>query len=895
MKQFFKKAGFPLAVVIFAAVQTFGMDIARRGVSLSDLIGPVFSPDTVIYDNAKVFSKFRTAGNKAAADSADLLGELSPEDTLPRLTARDTIIPPDSLKLTDPFRYRYYVALKDSLTHKQTIDSLKAAGDSLDWPRLDSLYYADSTIEAKRKFDEWYAGLDKAARKRYDADQKFKRQQRQMDSIFAVKDSLQAIKDSIRENTPRILETFSLPDSLYYKRLLTWNRDPLFAKVSVIPKDTSFNYTFNDYPFQRNDVGGTYLGIIGSPVQTYDFFKRASTDKISFYEPFEAYSYSPSTLPMYNTKTPYTELAYWGTNFANTEREESELHILTTQNIFPSLNLMLEYDRFGANGMFESENADNRTFVAAANFLGKRYQAHGGYIYNKIEKAENGGITDNFWIRDTTVNSREIAVNLTDADTKVVKNTVFLDQTYRIPLTFIKDLLHKKDTVAAPAPEGLDTDVTTFFIGHSSEFSTFRKIYTDNIAATDEVGRNFYHGNFFLNPTQSNDSIRVMRLENRIFAKLQPWAADAFVSTLDVGIGNRIQKHYLFTPDTYLTGPSNTTWNSTYLYGGVGGQLRNAVHWNAQGDFTFLGQELGDMGIRADARLDLYPFRRHRKSPISLSAHFETSLDEPDFYVQHMYANHYKWENDFGKISTTKIEGKLAIPHLDFELAAGYALLDKNIYYDTLGVVRQNTTPMSVAKVSLTKNFRLWKFHFDNRILAQVSSNEDVMPLPLVAANLRWYLQFDIVSKDVMQMQIGANVTGTTKWYAPAYSPALGQFHNQKKEQYGMSPYIDAFINVQWKRATIFVKLVNAGMGWPLESADYFSAHGFIRPQRALKFGIWWPFYLQPHRNQSASNRAGSGSGSSSGNGGAGAGSGIGNLRNGLGGIGGGMGGANGF
>lgn len=895
MKQFFKKAGFPLAVVIFAAVQTFGMDIARRGASLSDLIGPVISPDTVIYDNSKVFTKFRTAGSKAAADSADLLGELSPEDTLPRLTARDTIIPPDSLRLTDPFRYRYYVALKDSLTHRQTVDSLKAAGDSLDWPRLDSLYYADSTIEAKRKFDEWYAGLDKAARKRYDADQKFKRQQRQMDSIFAIKDSLQAIKDSIRENTPRILETFSLPDSLYYKRLITWNRDPLFAKVSVIPKDTSFNYYFNDYPFQRNDVGGTYLGIIGSPVQTYDFFKRASTDKISFYEPYEAYSYSPSTLPMYNTKTPYTELAYWGTNFANTEREESELHVLVTQNIFPSLNLRLEYDRFGANGMFDSENTDNRTFIAAANFLGKRYQAHGGYIYNKIEKAENGGITDNFWIRDTTVNSREIAVNLTDADTKVVKNTVFLDQTYRIPLTFIKDLLHKKDTVASTAPEGLDTDVTTFFIGHSSEFSTFRKIYTDNIAATDEVGRNFYHGNFFLNPTQSNDSIRVMRLENRIFAKLQPWAADAFVSTLDVGIGNRIQKHYLFTPDTYLTGPSNTTWNSTYLYGGVGGQLRNAVHWNAQGDFTFLGQELGDMGIRADARLDLYPFRRHRKSPVSLSAHFETSLDEPDFYVQHMYANHYKWENDFGKISTTKIEGKLAIPHLDFELAAGYALLDKNIYYDTLGVVRQNTTPMSVAKISLTKNFRLWKFHFDNRILAQVSSNEDVMPLPLVAANLRWYLQFDIVSKDVMQMQIGANVTGTTKWHAPAYSPALGQFHNQNVEKYGMSPYIDAFINVQWKRATIFVKLVNAGMGWPLESADYFSAHGFIRPQRALKFGIWWPFYLQPHKNQSASSRAGSGGSSSSGSGGAGAGSGIGNLRNGLGGIGGGIGGANGF
>lgn len=891
MKNFWRKAAFPLAVVILAAAQTFGMDIARRGVSWSELIGPVFTPDTVTYDNSKVFTKFRTGADKATGDSAALLGELSPEDTLPRLTARDTIIPPDSLKLTDPFRYRYYVALKDSLTHKLTIDSLKAAGDSLDWPRLDSLYYADSTIEAKRKFDEWYAGLDKAARKRYDADQKFKRQQKEMDSLFAIKDSLKAIKDSIRENTPRILETFALPDSLFYKRLVTWNRDPLFAKVTAIPKDTSFNYTFNDYPFQRNDVGASYLGIIGSPVQTYDFFKRASVDRISFYEPYEVYSYSPSTLPMYNTKTSYTELAYWGTNFANTEREESELHVLTTQNIFPQLNLMLEYDRFGANGMFESENADNRTFVAAANWIGKRYQAHGGYIFNKIEKAENGGITDNFWIRDTTVNSREIAVNLTDADTKVVKNTVFLDQTYRIPLTFIKDLFHKKDTTQAGKTETLDTDVTTFFIGHSSEFSTFRKIYTDNIATTDEVGRAFYNGNFFLNPTHSNDSLRVMRLENRIFAKLQPWSADAFVSTLDVGIGNRIQKQYLFTPDTYLTGPSNTVWNSTYLYGGVGGQLRNAVHWNAQGDFTFLGQEIGDMGIRADARLDLYPFRRHRKSPISLSAHFETSLREPDFYVQHMHANHYRWDNDFGKISTTQVEGKLAIPHLDFELAAGYALLDKNIYYGTDGIVRQNTTPMSVAKVSLMKNFRLWLFHFDNRVLFQVSSNEDVMPLPMVAANLRWYLQFNIVSKDVMKMQIGANVTGTTQWYAPAYSPALGQFHNQTEEKYGMSPYIDAFVNVQWKRATIFVKLVNAGMGWPLESADYFSAHHFIRPQRALKFGIWWPFYLQPHKNQSASSRAGSGGGSSANGSPRSSGGGLGNFGGGLGGMTQGMGG----
>ena len=70
-------------------------------------------------------------------------------------------------------------------------------------------------------------------------------------------------------------------------------------------------------------------------------------------------------------------------------------------------------------------------------------------------------------------------------------------------------------------------------------------------------------------------------------------------------------------------------------------------------------------------------------------------------------------------------------------------------------------------------------------------------------------------------------------------------------------------------------------MGWPLDSADYFSAHGFIRPQRALKFGIWWPFYIQPHKNASASERAGSG-GLSTG-GGRGLTGGLGGLTNGLG------------
>lgn len=64
------------------------------------------------------------------------------------------------------------------------------------------------------------------------------------------------------------------------------------------------------------------------------------------------------------------------------------------------------------------------------------------------------------------------------------------------------------------------------------------------------------------------------------------------------------------------------------------------------------------------------------------------------------------------------------------------------------------------------------------------------------------------------------------------------------RENTGIPPYIDAFINVKWKRATIYAKYVNVAQGWP--DSGYFSAPHYIRPQRVFKLGITWPFYIKP-------------------------------------------------
>ena len=885
MKDLLSKIWIPALLIGIAAVQSFGIDTARsrRIATLADSLGKHSGNDSSIIMESIDSEAITTSDSILFIHSnpglASVVRDLSSRiDSINALTARDTIIPPDSLRYTDSLRFRFYVELHDAPTRASTRDSLMAAGDTLQLHLLDSLFRKDSTETAVRDSLIWFNSLSRKEQKKVISAQNLPILMARMDSILNRRDSIIAARDSIIAATPRILETYAVPDSMQYKRLITWTHDRYFNNVELHSQDTTYNYHFYDYPFYKEDTEVSYLGVIGSPVQTYNFFKREEEENVVFYTPYRIYNYSPESLPMYNTKTPYTELAYWGTLFANQEKEETNIKVLTTQNILPELNVTLEYHRYGGNGMLRREDVDNRTFVAATNYLGKRYLMHAGYIYNRVEKSENGGIVDNTWIRDTTVDAREIEVHLQNASNKIKKNTVFLDQSYRIPFSFIDNLGHRKerraekarrdsimasgDTTAinallamdkekealeADASDSLERDITTAFIGHSSEYSVFTKLYTDEIASGEDgqYGRQLYNDRFYLNPTTSADSQRVMKFENRLYIRLQPWSEDGIVSKLDVGIGDKLLNYYDFSStQNYLSKGRNVVRNSVYMYAGAQGQFKKFLRWDAVGRYTFLGAEANDFGVDANLNFNIFPFRKNRTSPISFNASFSTSLKEPDWYQQHYLSNHYKWDNSFGKISETKVEASAAIPLWKLKASFGYALLSNNIYYDTDGIVRQNSTPMSVMTASLVKNFRLWKFHFDHQALFQLSSNTDVLPLPTLALNFRYYLQFD-VKKNVMQMQLGANAWYTTRWYAPAYSPALGLFHNQTEEQYGNSPYIDAFVNIQWKRACIFVKVVNVGMGWPENPVDYFSAHHYIRPQRAIKFGIFWPFYVQ--------------------------------------------------
>ena len=119
MKRFLAKIWVPLLLVTIAAIQSFGID-ASRSVGFRRLT------DSLAHNNLADTTSLRDsiipAGQAADSTHADSAANDSTINLI--LTARDTIKIPDSLKLTDPFKYRYYIAIKDSTTRMQVRDSL---------------------------------------------------------------------------------------------------------------------------------------------------------------------------------------------------------------------------------------------------------------------------------------------------------------------------------------------------------------------------------------------------------------------------------------------------------------------------------------------------------------------------------------------------------------------------------------------------------------------------------------------------------------------------------------------------------------------------------------------------------------------------------------------------
>ncbi|MBR7157111.1 MAG: hypothetical protein IKD16_01805, partial [Bacteroidales bacterium] len=136
--------------------------------------------------------------------------------------------------------------LRDSLLNIK-IDSLVAIGqDSLAQIFRDSLFF----------------GVDSSANEVVLTERQIRKAQKRK-----VRDSIFNYKDSLIRATPRFLNTYIFNDSIKNQRMFLWKTDGYFNKQELLSPDTTFNDNFHELPYQKNDVGATYLGVADSAMQ----------------------------------------------------------------------------------------------------------------------------------------------------------------------------------------------------------------------------------------------------------------------------------------------------------------------------------------------------------------------------------------------------------------------------------------------------------------------------------------------------------------------------------------------------------------------------------------------------------------------------------------------------
>ena len=389
--------------------------------------------------------------------------------------------------------------------------------------------------------------------------------------------------------------------------------------------------------------------------------------------------------------------------------------------------------------------------------------------------------------------------------------------------------------------------VTSFI--HTMKLDNYKRIYQ-----TYNTPADFYADNYVAGPYAGDsiyDKTSHLRLQNTFAISMlegfNKWAkagVKAFVTS-------DLRRFVLPSSDSNT---ATTSYNEHNI--SVGGQLSKTegktLHYNVTAETWLLGEDLGQLKI--DGAVDLnFPLFG---DTVTLAAKGFFHRNNPTFYYRHYHSRHFWWDNtSLSKELHSRVEGlfsyrktnttlRVAFDEIQnyTYLAMGYNIADDHSRKGNTMEVRQKGGAITLLTLSLAQNFKLGPLNWENVITYQKSTDNDVLPVPDLNIYTNLYLRFKIAQ--VLKCDFGADGRYFTKYYAPDYSPALGQYAVQtgdNRVQTGNYPLVNIYANFHLKHTRFFVMMshVNAGSG----NRQYFLTPHYPLNQRVFRFGLSWNFF----------------------------------------------------
>ena len=399
--------------------------------------------------------------------------------------------------------------------------------------------------------------------------------------------------------------------------------------------------------------------------------------------------------------------------------------------------------------------------------------------------------------------------------------------------------------------------VTSFI--HTMEYNNNHHIYLAYQTPSNYYLNQYYQRNEEAGNDSINDVVRNRQFKNTFglallegFNKYMKAGLKAFV-TYDY---NRYEM-----PDTLNGIASQATWNEHDI--SIGGQINKTqgktLHFNLIAEAWMAGANSGQLHVDFNTDLNFALFG----DTVQLAAKAYFHRNNPVFFQRKYHSKHLWWDDDnMAKETRTRVEGLFSYQKTDTKLRVAIEEIQNYTYYGmsydvtntssiTSNYGRENLTAgvyqesgnINILTAQLHQNFRLGPINWENVITYQNSSNKTVLPLPTWNFFTNLYLKFKVAK--VLGVELGADATWFSKYYAPDYCPMLTQFAVQKNEnsrvELGGYPFVDVYANMVLKGVRFFIMMshINSGSGNRMS----FLAPHYPTNSDVLHLGVSWNFF----------------------------------------------------
>ena len=532
---------------------------------------------------------------------------------------------------------------------------------------------------------------------------------------------------------------------------------------------------------------------------------------------YPGYAFTFDNIYYYQTLTPFSLLNYGGSL-----AKDHSLTLGHTQNVLPGWNVAFNYRLFNPEGVYASSGALNNYLTATTNYFSRdsRLQASAALIWQSFNIDENGGLSnDDIFIYQRQSNRAGIPVNLTGAGSlqrnfaatgSVSYSLERQSDTYRhrdsLNLVQVNDsttrldTLDIVDTIPLRTPRVLNWGAVGLDLKHDRQ----KRVFTDSTLWREQVATLFW----------TNDAYTTHRWHNplRITVGLHPRRIMAVI-------------------------PADTLRSATWLNPFAHIEL---ALWKAT--LRVEAEQYGNRWSRSGhdrriaARLTV-PFDSAGLTYASLEG--VVQHQSPYLLMAYDYMNSHGGQLP---ASQTIQRYTLRFKHkeqVDFTASASH--LSHNLWYDSTLTLHEGTHDFWLLQASLLLRLAAGPFHLDMQQLVQYSTDPAQMPVPLWASKNSLYADFPLFH-GTLRVQTGVDLRYHTSYHAPFYDPATGLFLQQDTYTVGNYLWADVFINLQVKRASIYLKAGHVNALWE-NPATYFLLPHYPGEKFGLLWGITWCFF----------------------------------------------------